>query len=284
MTGTRMPGRLAVATAGAVLLAGCTSPAAEPTAGSATSFPAHVHGVGIDPADGTVLLATHEGLIEVGEDARAVRVGPVIDLMGFVVAGPDRFLASGHPGLHVDLPQPVGLIESRDGGRTWQPASRQGISDFHALTVSAQGVLGYDGTLLRSTDGEQWEQLAIPAEPHTLAASPDGGQVLATTAQGVLRSTDGGSSWSRAVGAPVLQVVDWADDGTTAVGVDPSGVVWISADGAVTWQAGPDVGAAPHAVVATSSDDGALRIAAVTTDALVESRDGGRSFEVVLEY
>ena len=281
MAGTRVLGVLA--TTVGVFLAGCTSPAAEPTAEPAASLPAaHVHGVEIEPADGTLLLATHEGLIEVGEDGAVVRTGPVIDLMGFVVAGPDRFLASGHPGLHVDLPQPVGLIGSRDGGRTWQPVSRQGISDFHAFTVSAQGVLGYDGTLLRSADGEQWEQLAIPAEPHTLAASPDGGQVLATTAQGLLRSTDGGGSWSRVDGAPVLQVVDWADDGTTAVGVDPSGGVWISADGAVSWQAGPDLGGAPHAVAATSSDGG-LRIAVVTTDALVESRDGGRSFDVVLE-
>ncbi len=182
------------------LLAGCTSPGAAPTAGSPEPLPAgslpsaHVHGVGIAPEGGRLLLATHEGLFEVRESGQAIRVGPVIDLMGFVVAGPDRFLASGHPGSDVDLPEPVGLIESTDGGRTWAPVSRQGVSDFHALTASAQGVLGYDGSLLRSPDGVLWERLTIPAEPHTLAASPDGGQVLATTPQGVLRSTDGGRS------------------------------------------------------------------------------------------
>jgi hypothetical protein len=52
-------------------------------------------------------------------------VGPVIDLMGFTVAGPGRYLASGHPGLHVDQAQPVGLIETTDGGVTWTPVSRR---------------------------------------------------------------------------------------------------------------------------------------------------------------
>lgn len=42
----------------------------------------------------------------------------MIDLMGFTVAGPDRFLASGHPGPGADLPEPLGLVESRDGGQS----------------------------------------------------------------------------------------------------------------------------------------------------------------------
>lgn len=57
--------------------------------------------------------------------------------MGFSVAGPDHFYASGHPGQGIDLPNPVGLIESRDGGMTWAPLSRQGDSDFYALTAQA---------------------------------------------------------------------------------------------------------------------------------------------------
>jgi hypothetical protein len=50
-----------------------------------------VHGVAIDPDDGALTPA-----------------GPVIDLMGFTVTGPDRYLASGHPGLRTGRPQPVG--------------------------------------------------------------------------------------------------------------------------------------------------------------------------------
>ncbi|WP_246063779.1 WD40/YVTN/BNR-like repeat-containing protein [Blastococcus colisei] len=113
------------------------------------------------------------------------------------------------------------------------------------MTASDAGVLGVDGALMRSADGREWEQLDIPVEPHSLAASPDGMHVLATTQQGLLRSVDAGSSWSSVDGAPVLQVVDWAD-GDSAVGVTPSGVVWSSADRGESWQEAGRLDAAPQ--------------------------------------
>ena len=271
----------------AILLAGCGSQteAATPSATVPSgSLPeTHIHGVAVDPEDGTRLLATHDGLFRLGPDGTSTRVGPVIDLMGFAVAGPGHFLASGHPGAEVDLPQPVGLIESTDGGRTWEALSRQGTSDFHALTTSEAGVLAYDGALVRSADGRDWENLDIPAPPATLAASPDGSQVLGTTQQGLLRSTDGGTSWSSVEGAPLLQVVDWADRGSDVVGVDPAGQVWRSTDGGATWEQGMALDSAPQAVNVTSSDEGG-QILVVTSAALLESRDGGRTFDVLLEH
>lgn len=274
-----------VAAAAALLLAGCSSSDDEVPAGAPEGVPAgalaasHVHGVAVDPADGTLLLATHDGLYEIADDGRSSRVGPVIDLMGFAVAGPGHFLASGHPGQGVDLPQPVGLIESTDGGRTWEPVSRQGQSDFHALAVSPAGVLGYDGSLRYSDAGEEWETRSIPAAPHTLAASPDGAQILATTEQGLLRSPDGGRTWEPVVDAPLLQVVAWAGDGSTVAGLTPAGVVWTSGDGADTWTEAGDLGEAPQAVAVDSTGGGPVRILAVTEAGLYESMDGGSSFE-----
>lgn len=279
---------LTLAVALVVALAGCTSSAPAPSTGTDQRAPAapgtmpsgHVHGVGIDPRDVALLLATHEGLYEVGNAGAVTPVGPVIDLMGFAVAGADHYLASGHPGLRVDLPNPVGLLESTDGGRTWEPVSRQGRSDFHALTVLGDGgALGYDGTLVRSADGRTWEQLTIPTEPHTLAAAPDDSRMLATTAHGLLQSADAGTSWVPVPGAPLLQVVTWSADGGTAVGVDPAGAVWTSTDDAGTWKQTATLDAAPHAVTA---DETAQRIAVVTDDGLWQSTDGGRTFTVVL--
>jgi len=106
--------------------------------------------------------------------------------------------------------------------------------------------------------------------------------VLATTAQGLLRSTDAGTTWAAVDGAPLLQVVTWADAGT-AVGVDPAGAVWTSTDAAGTWQQTADLGAAPHAVAAAAAD-GTVRVAVVTDAGLAESLDGGRTFAVVLEF
>ncbi|MGY2067637.1 F510_1955 family glycosylhydrolase [Blastococcus sp. SYSU DS0619] len=290
--GSRVRRRASAVVLPATLLVGCTAtpPEPEPGPGAAPSSTpvavaaGHVHGVGVDPGDGALLVATHDGLLRLPAGGDAVPVGPVMDLMGFTVAGPGHFLASGHPGPDVDLPQPMGLIESTDGGRTWSPVSRQGESDFHALTASAAGVLGYDGTLVRSSDGSTWEQLAIPAEPHTLTASPDGQLVLATTARGLLRSTDAGGTWAAVGGAPLLQVVDWADQGTGVAGVDPSGIVWTSSDAGATWQQGSELGSAPQAVTLAGTDDGASRLAVATDTALVESVDGGRTFDVVAEW
>ncbi|MGY2082473.1 F510_1955 family glycosylhydrolase [Blastococcus sp. SYSU DS0539] len=277
--------------AAALLLTACAPGTSESAATSSMSAPApasvavsHVHGAGIDPADGSLFLATHEGLLQVTAGGEVTLVSPVMDLMGFTVAGAGHFVASGHPGPDVDLPQPMGLIESTDGGRTWSPVSRQGESDFHALTTSAAGVLGYDGTLVRSSDGRTWEQLAIPAEPHTLTASPDGQLVLATTARGLLRSTDAGRTWAPVAGAPLLQVVDWAGAGTDVAGVDPSGVVWTSSDAGVTWQQGAGLGSAPQAVTLAGTDVGGSRIVVATGRALVESVDGGLTFDVVVEW
>lgn len=145
----------------------------------------HVHGVALNPADARVYLATHEGLFRFGGTGPE-RVGPVIDLMGFTVAGPDHFLALGHPGTGTDMPDPVGLIESRDASVSWTPLSREGQSDFHTLTATASGVLGFDGTLRSSADGVTWDELEIPVKP-----------VVATDAA-VLRSTDGGSTFQPA--------------------------------------------------------------------------------------
>ncbi|RZU30807.1 F510_1955 family glycosylhydrolase [Blastococcus saxobsidens] len=262
------------------LAAGCSSSGSGPTAAAPSAdagvLPsAHVHAVAIDPGDGALLLDTHEGLLEVGADGELAPTGPVIDLMGFTVVGPDHYLASGHPGLRVDLPQPVGLIETTDGGRSWTPLSRQGESDFHALTAGDAGILGFDGALRRSADGRTWEQSTIPAEPHTLSAAPDGTTVLATTAAGLLRSADAGTSWSPVAGAPLLHVVTWAGDGSTAAGVDPGGTLWTSSDAGSSWQERAAVGVAPNAVAA---DADASRIVVVTEAGLLESADGGVTF------
>ena len=237
----------------------------------------HVHGVAGEAGSDAVLVAAHNGLFRLSADGD-VQVGPTIDLMGFAVAAPGRYLASGHPGPGVDLPQPVGLIESVDQGQSWQPLSRQGQSDFHALTASPAGVLGYDGTLQRSTDGLSWEQLQIPAAPASLSAGPDGNQVLATTEQGLLHSTDAGSTWAPIPEAPLLQLADWSPDGGGAVGVDPQGQVWTSQDRALTWQPAADLAAPPQAMDVGTTPDGGSRVLVVTATAITESRDGGKTF------
>jgi hypothetical protein len=103
--------------------------------------PAHVHGLGINPRDGALLIATHGGLYRVAAgEQEAERVGESRqDTMGFTIVGPDHFLGSGHPdakGFQAGDPPLLGLIESRDGGQTWRPISLRGEADFHVAPLS----------------------------------------------------------------------------------------------------------------------------------------------------
>ncbi|HOB79038.1 MAG TPA: exo-alpha-sialidase, partial [Ornithinibacter sp.] len=173
-------------------------------------------------------MAAHDGLY-VYDGATPQRVGPVIDLMGFTVAGPGHYFASGHPGTATDLPQPVGLIESRDGGTTWTVLSRGGGSDFHALTTAGSTVVGFDGVLRSTADGRTWREGNLEAQPRTLAGSRDGATVLATTSEGLVHSTDAGLSWRWMDQAPLLLMVAFGD-GDTVAGLTPDGQVHTSTD------------------------------------------------------
>ncbi len=196
--------------------------------------------------------------------------------MGFSVAGPDHFYASGHPGQGSDLPNPVGLIESRDGGTTWAPLSRQGESDFHTLSAHAEGVVGYDGELRISSDGTSWTVAqGLPAPAFSLAAGNDG-VVLATTERGLAISDDGAATWRLLEGAPLLLLVDWAT-GPTVAGVTPDGVVHISQDSGRTWQQQGRIQGQPQALGASGGGD-ELRIQVVAQGSVAESRGAGVTF------
>ncbi|WP_207229924.1 F510_1955 family glycosylhydrolase [Krasilnikovia cinnamomea] len=266
---------------------GGTSPAAGPASPTTVAgAPAvagnvlpgeHVHALSRNPADGDVYLATHEGLYRMAPGAAPARVGPVIDLMGFTVAGPNHFYASGHPGENTDLPDPVGLIESTDGGRSWVPLSRQGRSDFHTLATSSAGIVGYDGeTLAVTSDGRTWQTLTAPVTPHAAAAFPDGATVLLTSPSGLARSSDGGRTWTQ-IATPILPQLTAFADTRHAAAVSPDGRVATSNDAGATWQTRGSIEGEPHAISAAATPSGA-EILAVGENRLQRSVDDGATF------
>jgi hypothetical protein len=262
--------------AAALALTGCSQGASpEPKKVAAGALPSeHVHGVSRDPGSGKVNLATHEGLFVLQSDASWQQVGPVVDLMGFAVSGPGTFYASGHPAAGVDLPAPVGLMKSTDAGRTWTVQSRGGESDFHALTVSSAGVMGFDGTVRATKDGKTWANGALPGEPSSLAAAPDGSQVLATTKAGLLSSIDEGQTWVSLATAPALFLTAWADS-KTVIGITTQGGVAISADAGGSWKTGAAKLTSAQAVSASRDSAGVLEILVVTDTGVRQSRDNG---------
>lgn len=277
--GRRGQKRLVVGAGLAVLTLALTScgqgAAPEPKSVAAGSLPGeHVHGISRDPGNGKVNLATHEGLFVMQPDASWKQIGPTVDLMSFAITGPGSFYASGHPAEGVDMPAPVGLIKSTDAGRTWTVLSRGGESDFHALAASSAGVMGFDGALRMTADGKSWTQGGLTAQPRSLASSPDGSQVLATTSQGVQSSTDGGRTWRPLTSAPPLFLAAWAD-AKTVVGVTTEGNLAISADAGRTWRA--DLAKVPTGEALSASRDktGQLEILFVSRTGVLQSRDEG---------
>lgn len=248
-----------------------TSPGADPLRPPS----AHVHAIARDPGSGAVVVAAHDGLY-VYDGATPERVGPVIDLMGFTVAGPGHYYASGHPGTATDLPQPVGLIESRDGGNTWTVLSRGGGSDFHALTTAGSTVIGFDGVLRSTADGRTWRDGDLDAQPRTLAGSRSGTTVLATTAAGLMHSTDAGVTWQEVDQAPLLLMAAFGD-GDAVAGLTPDGQVHTSTDAGRTWQATQLL--APDAQALYVSGEGQGREILVATHRTVLASVGGQPFQ-----
>ena len=275
----------AVLAAGAsliVALSACspaTLPAEPAAAGNAgiTMPDAHIHGLSISSTTGQVLLATHDGLFDMMKKP-AAKIGPTNDLMGFTARTDHAILyASGHPGEGSGLANPLGLMRSTDTGKTWEKLSRQGESDFHALTATKSGIVGFDGVLRTSPDGKTWNTVAADFVPAVLAGNPTSDIVLATTPQGIRRSTDGGKTWTTVDSGPVVQFAAFASS-AEAFGVEPDGTVHYSGDAGATWTRKGQIQDTVQAVAAVKGPAATPSIWAATAGGLVVSTDGGMRF------
>jgi len=247
--------------------------------------PVHVHALGVDPADGALFVATHTGLYRVGEgEDTARRVSDRHqDTMGFTVAGPNRFLGSGHPDLRDDLPPLLDLIESSDAGRSWSSVSLLGEADFHVLRVAGERVYGYDASndrLLASADGGRtWQELERPGPIVDLAVSPlEPTRLVAAAAggsgAGLFESRDGGESWAPA--ADVVGLLAWPTPERLYV-VAGDGDVLMSADGGRSLRPLGAVGGEPAAFLAASA---AELYVALHDGTIKRSADGGATWAV----
>ncbi|PRZ12563.1 F510_1955 family glycosylhydrolase [Nesterenkonia sandarakina] len=266
---------------GAGALAAC-SPDGRPEApgAEATASLSHIHAVVRDPADSSVvLLAAHQGLFRLSEQ-RPTAVGPEIDLMGFTVTPDGRYLASGHPGPGVDLPEPLGLIESTDRGESWNVISQGGESDFHALASTADQVLGFDGELRLSDDGQTWTTLPIGSMPASVAIAEDSGTMWAATEEGVLRSEDG-TTWDRLDTPQLIQFLTWVDE-QTIVGASVEGHVLISHDAGDSWTVSQESVGEVSALGAGLTGEGDVEVLLVVGVSVLRTLDGGETTERLL--
>jgi hypothetical protein len=247
--------------------------------------PIHVHGLGINPADGALVIATHTGTYRVASDeTEAKLIGDSRqDTMGFSVAGPNYFLGSGHPDPNEarerSIPPLLGLIQSRDAGRTWQPISLYGEADFHVLRFTGTRVYAYDAShdrLLVSGDaGQTWRRLERPAPLIDLAVDPSSPKrVIASTESGLFQSGSEGRTW-RPLGRQV-GLLAWPSSKRLFL-VDGSGRVLTSSDSARRWTTIGDIEGRPAAILAPSATE---LYVALHDGTIKRSRDGGRSWRI----
>lgn len=242
----------------------------------------HVHGLGVNPKDGTLYAATHTGLFRIPESGRAERIADRYqDTMGFIVVGPDRFLGSGHPDLREArekrMPSLLGLIESTDAGRTWAPLSLQGQADFHALHALHGRVYGYDstsGAFMVSGDMKTWETRSKAAMRDFAVSPMDPEFVVAAMVDNVQRSRDGGRTWER-LSSPTLTLVAWRD-AAALWGMTGDGAVFRSADGGDSWWQQGALGAGPAALTVHNG----VLYAAAHDGGIYVSDDGGATWRL----
>lgn len=267
----------------------------------------HIHGLALDRQDPEVLyVATHTGLVRLRPKGAPEWVGAHrFDLMGFTAHPKDAGLvyASGHPDVQTYAREKVGnlgLLVSRDGGKSWESVALKGRADFHALTYSSRdggqllgwSVAGPPGLYRIST--ATWEAERLPAQGlskvWSLSASPDGAApLLAGTGAGLRASRDGGATWSPVAGVPaggpVTGVSYHASDPRRvyAYAHQPGVGLMHSVDGGATWTSTGLYTGSETPVVALAVGPGEHVVVATTGADISRSRDGGRTWEKVLQ-
>ena len=197
----------------------------------------HVHGVGIDPVDSSILyIATHGDFYQSRNGAPPVKVDKGrADYMAFN-APPTKdspLYASGHPASGGN----TGLIKSTDGGTTWQLVAKilEPPVDFHAMAVSKSNpdtILGFDSGargFFKTTDaGKTWTNLEYPEYISALAISPNDSQLIfAGTGKGIFKSSDGGKTWAhlKTYNGLIVQALAFDDAGILFASVGTFGLV-----------------------------------------------------------
>ena len=247
--------------------------------------PIHVHGLGVNPADDVLFIATHTGLFRSAPgESTSERVGDSYqDTMGFTVIGPDRFLGSGHPGGgDDDRPPFLGLINSADAGENWDEVSLMGEADFHVLEASGDRVYGFGSDwesrepvfLVSDNLGESWEAKQPPEPLLSLAIAPDDPDLIVVAGERALyRSRDGGDRWQTLDDG--VGLLSWASSGEL-YRVDGRGGVSESSDEGESWRPRGRIDGQPAAFEVDGND----LYAALHDGTIKLSTDGGRTWTV----
>lgn len=136
-----------------------------------------------------------------------------------------------------------GVFRSDDGGKSWTRAKADGlpraVGGFAAsATDGVVWASGADGVYRTDDHAETWSKVGdVPLFALAAGGQPEVLWGSKARANGVMRSSDGGTTWADPESGPTSQVVALAvsNDGATLVAADGAAQVWQSTDGGVSW-------------------------------------------------
>lgn len=264
------------------------------------TFP-DVHGLAFS-ADGKSLhVASHQGVAIYSEGKWSRAPGPQHDLMGFS-ASKNYFFTSGHPAPGSGVINPLGLMRSNDGGKTWVKLALERESDFHLLATSqgTDAIYVYSpvpnskmpapGFYSTENQGFTWRRAqagGLEGGPTSLAVHPqDPKSVAVGTKSGLYVSSDFGDSFRAVASGQVL---------AARFDLDNRHLWYSSYDGApaltrLNWQTGEKNAAAlppltRDAVAYIAQNPKNTREYAIATfeRSVYLSRDGGKTWTRIAE-
>ena len=158
----------------------------------------------------------------------------------------------------------------------WTQAPGPGGGSVRAITLHPEGALvalQYDRLFGFRESSGRWQQLVNRG---AMRLDEIDGSIVATTDEGMMRSTDAGTSWSP-VGPTGAMAVDESDGRIYAVDNER---LHRSTDGGASWQRFADL--SPN-VLAVATADPVVLVAVDQEPGVVRSTDGGASWRIVSE-
>jgi photosystem II stability/assembly factor-like uncharacterized protein len=173
----------------------------------------------------------------------------------------------------------LGLIESRDQGRTWDEISLFGKADFHILRVAGPLVYGFDSStekLFVSRDaGRTWAKHKPPQPLVDLVFNPDDPtELFASSEARLFQSPDAGATWRRLAGQPGYLAWPTA---RVLMRMGGRGDVWRATGPGAAWNFVGLLGGEPAALLAVSKQE---LYAALHDGTVKRSSDGGLNWRV----
>lgn len=260
-----------------------------------------VHGLTYSPDGKQLVVAVHDGLVVYENGKWSKSQAPQHDYMGFSATS-KHFYSSGHPAPGSGLVNPLGVVRSRDGGRTWEKLGLEGESDFHLFAASWNTSAIYvwnhapnsrmrqAGLHYTLDDGFVWKPAraaGLTGNPMALAVHPGNATlVAAATASGVFLSRDSGERFepvaSGAQGVSVFFDLDgkrlWYGtfDGQARLAHAPLG-------GKATSVALPPIGRDAVAYIAQNPANRTHYAIATFERSVYLSKDSGRTWTTIAE-